>query len=351
MGKRNKVRCRAKVQSVFNVLIPCMISAVLFLGSASGCERSDGFSDATAGGGIGNLSDVTEQTASITNGGPAENSISAPTGGVGDANEEDGGYKVSVHYINVGDGECILIKTNTGKTMLIDTGSNAEEPGVLSYLEKQNITKIDYLILTHPHPDMIGGADAVMRAYEVDNVHAPAVGNDDPTFDDLIAVLREKGKKLKFVKAGAQFDMGPGIDALALSPVSKSYVNLNNYSIVIRLSCGNTGFLFAGDAEGFLQRQILAKGYAVAADVLKVSGSAGINSLAPEFLHAVSPKHAVISNGYTEAGVYPYPAVMKMLETYGTQIYMTSVSGDIVATTDGETIKFNVNPLVRLNTP
>ncbi|MDD5603515.1 MAG: MBL fold metallo-hydrolase [Eubacteriales bacterium] len=259
-----------------------------------------------------------------------------------DENEE-GSFRLFVHYINVGDGECILIKPAGGPVMLIGAGSDSSEQVVINYLKNEGIEKIDYLVLTTPRPDIIGGADALLYSFDVGEIYAPAVGNDDASFDDLFAALRDKDKKPVFIKAGTEIDMGPEITADVIAPFSRKYDNLGNYSIVIYLKYNLRSFIFTGDSEWQLQREILSKGIYPDADLIKISGKAGINSLAPEFLDAVTPDAAVISLRRSDDGRLPSGDVIKNLEERNVRILRTDQQGHIIAASDGQVIRYNVD--------
>ena len=160
----------------------------------------------------------------------------------GTQDEQSATGLLKVHYINVGNGDSILIQAPSGKTMLIDGGSNSSEGIVVEYLRGQGIRKLDYIIVSHPHEENIGGIDAVIREFEVLNIYAPNIGSDTSAYEDFLLAVKEKKLKIQSIKSGTGFDMGEDVAVSALSPISTNYNNLNNYSAVIKLVYRNTSF-------------------------------------------------------------------------------------------------------------
>lgn len=188
---------------------------------------------------------------------------------------------MSVHFIDVGQADCILIKQGTS-SMLIDAGNNADAPLVVSYLQKQGIKSLDYVVGTHPHEDHIGGLDNIIKSFDVGKVILPNAQNNTQTFEDLLLAIQSKGLKITKPQVGQSFQLG-STSFQILAPIGTSYADLNNYSVVIRLSYGSTSFLFMGDAEFESESQILSKGTDIHADVLKVGHHGSNSSSSPIF--------------------------------------------------------------------
>ena len=149
-----------------------------------------------------------------------------------------------VHYIDVGQGDSILIQVNN-KNLLIDAGPQSDKKNLLSYLSALNLEKLDYVIATHPHEDHIGNMDDVINDYNVLAFYAPKVQSTTKTFEKMVESLKSKNLKINVIKKGTNsIDLGENTKVTVISPTKDSYENLNNYSPVIKIQYGKTSFLF-----------------------------------------------------------------------------------------------------------
>ncbi|WML37464.1 ComEC/Rec2 family competence protein [Clostridium sp. OS1-26] len=248
--------------------------------------------------------------------------------------------QLKVHYINVGQGDGILIQQGTHH-MLIDAGTNEDEKLMVDYLNKQDIKHLDYIVGTHPHEDHIGGLDAVIKNFDIGTVYMPKVTTTTKTFADVINALKAKNLKITTPIVGSTFKLGDA-NCEILAPNSSKYQNINDYSIVIKLTYGSNKFLFTGDAENLSEKEILSKGLDVSADVLKLGHHGSFSSTSAEFLDKVNPKYAVVSCGKDNDYGHPHDVTMKKLEKKHIPLYRTDESGNIICTSDGKNISFNV---------
>ena len=138
-------------------------------------------------------------------------------------------------------------------------------------------------------------------------------------------------------ETGAVYDLGDGASLTILAPVDQ-YDDLNNWSIVCRLDYGETSFLFTGDAEKAVERDLLEVGADLDADLLKVGHHGSSTSTGKTFLEAVSPQYGLISCGMGNRYGHPNEETLDTLEEAGVEVYRTDISGSIVALSDGETI-------------
>ena len=147
----------------------------------------------------------------------------------------------------VGQGDCILIQQDD-KNMLIDTGPYVNTDSTLSYLKKQNIKKLDYLVLTHPHEDHIGGAGTVINTFDIGTVYMPKITANTPSYKITVNMMKRKGLKAEQILPGLSFKLGKA-DCRILGPINPVSGDLNTYSLVIKLTFGSNKFLFTGDAQ------------------------------------------------------------------------------------------------------
>ena len=141
--------------------------------------------------------------------------------------------------------------------------------------------------------------------------------------------------------AGTNIEVDTNLKVEMLSPNSENYDDMNNYSAVIKLSYNNTSFLFTGDAESISEQEMISKGYDLKADVLKVGHHGSATSTTALFLNKVSPQYAIISVGKENSYGHPDNLILNRLKTFGVEVFRTDEAGTIIATSDGETIKFD----------
>jgi beta-lactamase superfamily II metal-dependent hydrolase len=246
---------------------------------------------------------------------------------------------VEVHFIDVGQGDAILIEAEDS-AMLIDAGENNKGSVVTDYLETQNITKLDYVIGTHPHSDHIGGLDTVISSIEVDKVILPSATHTTATFEDLLDALAENNLGITMAVAGDQYSLGPATFTV-VAPNSPYYDDLNNYSVGIKLTFGDTSFLFTGDAGKLSEGEMLANGIDLSADVLKLSHHGSNTGNSDAFLEAVNPAYAMINVGADNDYGHPHAETLEAMLNHGIKVYRTDIQGTVVFTSDGKNISVN----------
>ncbi len=244
---------------------------------------------------------------------------------------------LEVHYIDVGQGDSILIKKGQ-KAMLIDAGDNGYGTLVVNYLKNQGVKRLDYVIGTHPHSDHIGGLDDVINSFDIGKVIMPNVLHTTKTFEDVLLAIKNKNLTITTPKVGDKYDLG-GAQFTILGPNSLKYSNLNNYSVALRLVNGANSFMFTGDAEALAENEIVASGLNLKSDLLKVGHHGSNTSTSDVFLNKVNPKFAVIPVGTGNRYDHPDRSVIDKLTAKGIKIYRNDINGTIIATSDGETLQ------------
>lgn len=247
--------------------------------------------------------------------------------------------KMEVHYIDVGQGDATLV-TCDGHAMLIDAGDYSKGTAIQNYLQKQKIKKLDYLILTHPDSDHIGGAPVIITKFEIGRVFVSNYEKDNKTYQKLIQALDNKRLKYTTPETGTQYALGTAkITILAPNNV---YDNPNDASVALMLQNGKNKFLFTGDAGEDAEQDILETDIDLSADVYKAGHHGSSTSTSQDFFEAVSPSCAVISCGEDNSYGHPHAETLNTFRMNGVKVYRTDEDGTIIATSDGKEITFNV---------
>lgn len=242
-----------------------------------------------------------------------------------------------VHYIDVDQGDCSLIICD-GETMLIDAGENGHETEVLNYLRMKKIDKLDYIIASHQHTDHIGGLPEVLDEFGTDNIIMPRLTKEqtptNSTYTAFLNSIKNSGAKVIASKVGATYTLGSSTFEI-LGPVTDDAEDINNMSVMVKLTYGKKSFLFTGDAEKEEEREIIATGANLDCDVLKVGHHGSGTSSGVDFLDAVTPEICVIQVGANNDYGHPHENIVERLEKYTDEIYRNDLCGDIVITSDG----------------
>lgn len=247
--------------------------------------------------------------------------------------------KLEVHFIDVGQGDSTLV-TCGEHAMLIDAGDDSKGTAIQNYLQKRNIKKLDYLILTHPDADHIGGAPVIITKFEIEKVFVSNYEKDNKTYRKLIQALDDKRLKYTTPKAGSQYTLGTA--AITVLAPNGKYDNPNDSSVGCIVQNGNNRFLFTGDAGEDAEKDMLANGMDLSADVYHAAHHGSRYSTSKDFFKAVKPAYAVISCGEGNSYGHPHAETLNTLRKNGVKVYRTDEAGTIVATSDGKKITFNV---------
>ena len=231
---------------------------------------------------------------------------------------------LTARFLDVGQGDSELVTLPDGKVMLIDAGGN-----ILPALDMLGVTKIDYLVATHPHSDHIAYLDEVIRHCEVGAVYMPRVSHTTQDYENLLTAVQEKGLSIQAAKAGIEIASSPAYEIRVLSPVLEQYAELNDYSAVIRVRYGDGAMIFMGDALEEAEAYIAGD---VSAEVLKVGHHGSKTSTSETFFRRVNPKYGVISCGAGNPYGHPSDEILRRLS--GIAVYRTDQDGHITMIAD-----------------
>lgn len=249
--------------------------------------------------------------------------------------------ELSVDFINVGQGDAILIRTPMGKNYLVDGGANvpvteARREGrelIHNYLRSHGIGHLDGVIITHWHNDHLSGLLPVLRLYEVDMVYEPPGSFDTEAYKDFEAICSKNHIKRVTTRAGDVLEWGNELFVQVLHPENplsgKEYSDVNNLSIVLLIRYGKVQMMLAGDIEEDAEREIMKYGEAIKSQILKVPHHGADTSDYFKFLKTVSPEVGVIMVGANNAFRHPSPRTLSSYERIATKLYRTDRHGNI----------------------
>jgi len=244
--------------------------------------------------------------------------------------------EVQFHFIDVGQGDAALIRTEKGD-ILIDAGTNSSEDQLKAYLDKLGVTELEYAVFTHPHEDHIGGADMILNTYTVKRVILPDKEHDSKTFERMLDAIEAEKCEVIMATPDKTFKVGE-LTCTILAPMGTAYTELNNYSVVIRAEYGETSVLFTGDAETLSEEEMLERyrfKNTLDCDILKAGHHGSDTSSSQAFLDAVTPVYAVISVGEGNTYDHPKQEILSRYETMKITVHRTDKEGDIVFTSTG----------------
>lgn len=246
--------------------------------------------------------------------------------------------ELKVHFIDVGQGDSILIQEDNTTNILIDGGNrwNSVEDKVIGYLRNNNVDTIDALISTHAHADHIGSLEAVINNFKVEQIYDSGKIHTSKTYENYLLAVDQNNIPFNTPRRGDVLS----IDDLEFkvlhptNPVEK--YNLNSSSIVLHLNYGEISFLFTGDIEKEVERDILASNLEIQSTILKAPHHGSKTSSSENFIAEVSPEVAVITVGEDNKYDHPSPETINLFQKRNINIYRTDMNQDIVIISDGK---------------
>lgn len=256
--------------------------------------------------------------------------------------KEDVLGKIELHFLDVGQGDSTLVILPNNKTMLIDAGKREYGTSVVNYIKKLNISKIDYLVMTHPDADHIGGMSTVINNFDIGTIYMSDVTSTTKTFEDLLLNIDSKGLTISTLKANDIILESDDFNVTLLSPIKK-YSDNNDMSLVIHITYMNNSFLLMGDAGTKVENDILNSNSNIIADLIKIGHHGSSYSSNTKFIEKVSPQFAIISCGKDNQYGHPSSQILEILEKNGVKVYRTDEVRNIIAISDGNSIDIEYN--------
>jgi len=241
-----------------------------------------------------------------------------------------GENELYIYFLDVGQADSIFIYNNE-ESMLIDAGNNPDGQLICDYLKSLGITKIDYLVGTHPHEDHIGGLDNVINTFDIGTIYMPKKSATTKTFEDVIEAVADAGLKVKAPKIGTTFRVGNAI--CEVMTIDNNAEDANLASISIEMTYGTQKFLFTGDMETPNEDSRNWNDI----DVLKVAHHGSTTSSSKKFLSQIKPEIAIISCGKGNDYGHPHKEILQRLKKINCDVYRTDLLGTILLKSDGTT--------------
>lgn len=246
------------------------------------------------------------------------------------------GFTFQIQFIDVGQADAALISCDN-HYMLIDGGNRDDSSRIYSILQAVGIDHLDIVVGSHAHEDHIGGLSGAFQIATADLVLSPVTEYDSKVFETFKSKAAEKGSGLTVPSAGSTYMLGSAsVKILGLNGGEDT----NDTSIILKITYGETSFLFTGDAEYDGEHAVLESGADLSATVLKVGHHGSDTSTCYPFLRAVMPQYAVISVGSGNSYGHPADDVLSKLRDAGVEVFRTDLQGDIFCYSDGKNVSF-----------
>ena len=250
--------------------------------------------------------------------------------------------ELRVSFINVGQGDSILLETPTNKRMLVDAGTLSAGTSVVNLLTKKGIKHLDYVVATHPDADHIGGMLPVLKTFTVGKFLDSGKVHTTDTYYDMLKLIDSKKIPFSVPSAGSVIKLDNYVTVQVLYADSKAN-DTNDSSLVLKLTYNKVSFLLMGDADAGLETALMKK-YNVQSTILKAGHHGADTSTSAAFLSKVKPQATILSYGAKNSYGHPDPDTVARLKKAKTNLYSTAISGTITVSTNGQKYTVSVKP-------
>ncbi len=250
------------------------------------------------------------------------------------------GNGLTIHFIDVGQADCALLECD-GEYMIVDGGNVEDGQMVVSYLDQQGVETLSAVVCSHAHEDHVGGLPAVLAVYRVESVYAPVTEYSSKVFGNFVSYTEKQGLSVTVPAPGDQFSLGSAT-VTVLGPV-QDYEETNDTSIILKVTYGESDFLFTGDMETAAETDMLDywdDRIDWNVEVLKVGHHGSDTSTGYRFVYETNPTYGVISVGEGNSYEHPHEEPLSRLRDAGAVLLRTDHLGHIIARTDGSEISF-----------
>ncbi|WP_367926071.1 ComEC/Rec2 family competence protein [uncultured Ruthenibacterium sp.] len=245
--------------------------------------------------------------------------------------------KTKIHFIDVGQADATLLEQN-GFFALIDAGEADTQTDLIDYLHEVGVEKLEYLIMTHPHSDHIGGMRAVLDTFEVNQVLLPNFDKAPvewwPSTERLMERINEQKNPAIVMQTGDIYPLGEGNISVLMDGIQSD--NANNLSPILRFEVAEFRFLIEGDAEKEIEETALERNLDIRASLFKAGHHGSATSNTEPFVQMIAPQYVIISCGQDNSYGHPHEEVLEIFEETGSRVFRTDQNGTIVAYVDQE---------------